>query len=160
MFPSALIIRTPCYKSISEILFSMAGESNNYVVTNFFCKNFLHIYLFINLFIIYFFKFFHRHWDLMRICYYGFTCFCNSFLKSHPGYFVTPLCINGSAIETLFSQFKHGSGGTLMASSYSSVRAKLITKRTIHGTHVRDPYRDAPLYIRETDLPTNKPKKK
>ena len=72
---------------------------------------------------------------------------------------MTPLRINGSAIETLFSQIKHGSGGTLMASSYSSVCAKLITKRTIHGTHVGDPYRDAPLYIRETDLPTKKPKK-
>ena len=62
MFPSALIIRTPCYKSILEILFSMAGGSNNYVVTIFFCKNFLHInFTFINLFIISLFKFFHRH---------------------------------------------------------------------------------------------------
>ena len=99
-------------------------------------------------------------WDLMRLSYYGFIGFSKQFIAEHPGYYVTPLRVNGSAIETLFSQLKQGSGGTLTASSYSSARSKLLTKRAVHGPHVKDSYRDAPLYIRETELPVKKLKNK
>ena len=80
-------------------------------------------------------------------------------MASHPGYFVTPLHINGSAIETLFSQLNEGSDCTLTAVLYSSSRAKLLTKRTVHGPHVQDSYRDGPLYITETELPAKRTKK-
>lgn len=83
----------------------------------------------------------------MRLCYFGFVDLCKYFLATHPGYYILPVRVNGSAVETLFSQLKDGSGGTLTGVSYASVRAKLITKRTVHGAHVGDPYRDAPLLL-------------
>ena len=74
----------------------------------------------------------------------------------HPGYYVAPLRANGSAIETIFSQLKHGSRGTLTAVSYGPARAQLLTRKNVHGPHVRDEYRDAPLYIQATELPAHK----
>ncbi len=67
-------------------------------------------------------------WDLMRmrICWYGFKEYCQEFLTSHPGYFVLPLRLNGSAIETIFSQLKHASRGSLTAVTYESARAQLL----------------------------------
>ena len=95
----------------------------------------------------------------MRMCYYRFVDFCHNFLEAHLGYFLTPLRVNGSAIEAMFSQLKEGSGGTLTAASYSSARAKLLTKRAVHGSHVKDNYRNVPLYIQEAELPSKKAKK-
>ena len=57
--------------------------------------------------------------------------------------FVSPLRANGSVIETGFSQLKHGSRGTLTAVSYGPARAQLLTRRAVHGPHVRDEYQDA-----------------
>ena len=54
------------------------------------------------------------------------------------------------------SQLKHGSRGTLTAVSYSSARAQLLTRRAVHGPHVRDEYRDAPVYVKESELPSHK----
>ncbi len=90
------------------------------------------------------------------LSWYGFKGFCEEFLEKHPRYHVVPLRANGSAIETIFSQLKHGSGGTLTAVSYGSARAQLMTKRSVHGPHVRDSYRDAPVYVRESELPVKK----
>ena len=95
-------------------------------------------------------------WDLMRITWYGFVGYCQEFFDLYPGYFVSPLRANGSAIETVFSQLKHGSRGTLTAVSYSSARAQLLTRRAVHGPHVRDEYRDAPVYVKESELPSHK----
>ena len=82
-------------------------------------------------------------------------------LELHPGFFVSPLRANGSAIETIFSQLKHGSRGTLTAVSYGPARAQLLTRRTVHGPHTRDEYRDAPVYIKDSEFPSRKrPRKK
>ena len=94
------------------------------------------------------------------MCWYGFKEYCEEFFERHPNYFVVPLRANGSAIETVFSQLKHGSGGSLTAVSYGQARAQLLTKRYIHGPHVRDEYRDAKLYIQESKLPSKKRPKK
>ena len=103
----------------------------------------------------------HWTWDLMRICWYGFLGYCKEFFQLHPNYYVLPLRANGSSIETVFSQLKHGSRGTLTAVSYGPARAQLLTKRAVHGPHIRDEYRSAPLYIQEADLPrVKRPRKK
>ena len=97
----------------------------------------------------------------MRICWYRFKSYCEEFFKVHPHAFVAPLRLNGSAIETVFSQLKHATGGNLTAVSYAPARVQLITKRSIHGVRVKDDYRNAPLYIREQELPSRKrPRKK
>jgi len=54
-------------------------------------------------------------WDLLRIDTYGFKAYYNYFFHRHPGYFASPLRISGSAVESLFSQFKHNSGRKLDA---------------------------------------------
>ncbi len=96
----------------------------------------------------------------MKICWYGFKGYCQEFLTSHPGYFVTPLRLNGSAIETIFSQLKHASRDSLTAVTYESARAQLLTRRSIHGPHTRDEYRDAPVYLKYSELPQKKKPRK
>ena len=75
-------------------------------------------------------------WDLIRITWYGFKEFCESFIKQHPGYTVYPLWLNGSAVETIFSQFI--TGGHLSAVNYATARANLITCYGVHGQHHSD----------------------
>ena len=97
----------------------------------------------------------------MRLYWYGFKGYSEEFFKLHPNYYILPLRANRSAIETVFSQLKHSSRGTLTGVTYGSARAQLVTKRNIHGPHVAEQYRDAPLYIQESELPLQKhPRKK
>ena len=93
-------------------------------------------------------------WDLLRIMWYGFKTFCTNFTARHPGYYVAPLRLNGSAIETLFSQLKFISHGDLSATRYPQALASLITRGSIHGRPVArsSSYRDAVLYVRQHDL--------
>ena len=63
-----------------------------------------------------------------------------------------PLRLNGSAVETIFSRLKFITGGHLSAVNYATARANLITRYGVHGRHYTDPYRDAPLYVREHKL--------
>lgn len=100
--------------------------------------------------------FFVQTWDLMRVTWYAFVGYSQEFFKLHPGYYTSPLRANGSAIETIFSQLKHSSRGTLTAVSYSSARAQLLTKRSVRGPHVHDKYRDAPMYVKESELSSRK----
>ena len=107
------------------------------------------------------FAFMLQTWVLVRVCWYGFKAFCHEFYEQHPDHLVVPLRANGSAIETIFGQLKHSSGGTLTAVSYGPARSQLLTKCSVLGPHIRDEYRDAPLYIRESELPASKrPRKK
>ena len=54
-------------------------------------------------------------WDLLRICVYGFDSFCVYFLNKYPDRFVSPLRVTGSAVESLFSQYKRSAAGKLDA---------------------------------------------
>lgn len=90
-------------------------------------------------------------WDLLRLMYFGFRQFCCDFLSQHPGYAIYPIRLNGSAVETLFSQLKHAAGGHLSSINYSSARASIITRRAVHKT-TSDDYRQAPLFIRQDEL--------
>ena len=71
------------------------------------------------------------------------------FLAAHPGYNINPRRVNGSAVETLFSQLKNTSGGNLSAANYEASMATLLTKKQ---TKVRESYRSTNLYMRQLDL--------
>ena len=64
--------------------------------------------------------FFISAWDLLRVDVYGFKQFCEYFFKAHPYNFVSPLRVSGSAVETLFSQYKYAAGWKL-DSNYATV---------------------------------------
>ena len=92
-------------------------------------------------------------WELMRICHYGLKNLAADFLLAHPDYVLYPKRMNGSAIESLFSQFKYLAGAKLSATNYSTARAAYLTKCDIHGRRFNDEYRNAPLYIQQSQMP-------
>ena len=53
---------------------------------------------------------------------YGFKLFSEDFLSRHPKHYISPLLVSGSAVETLFSQYKYAAGGKLDASNYVTAR--------------------------------------
>ena len=81
-------------------------------------------------------------WDLLRIDVYGFKAFCKWFLHAYPGYFVSPLRISGSAVESIFSQYKHIAGGKLDSVNYSNSRCAHLVQQCVathhSGKHCRD----------------------
>lgn len=92
-------------------------------------------------------------WDLLRVCMYGFKAFCQDFLTEHPGYYIIPVRINGSAIETLFSQFKFSAGSKLSSVNYETAVRAFKMKKCIHGTFAAAKgMRDIPLHAREVKL--------
>jgi len=54
---------------------------------------------------------FFKAWDLLRIDVLGFRAFTKWFFETYPDYFIAPLWLSGSAVESLFSQYKHNAGG-------------------------------------------------
>lgn len=76
---------------------------------------------------------------------YSVIEFSKHFFKMHPGYFISPLRISGSAVETLFGQYKYMAGSKLDAANYSSCQAKYLTKQAVH--HSGKFYRDVELNI-------------
>ena len=91
-------------------------------------------------------------WDLLRVMVYGFQSFCQDFFARHGDrYYICPLKWNGSAVETLFSQFKAITGSKLSSSNYASARKMFLARRNALGhrpTAAVNGYRDVPLYIR------------
>ena len=87
------------------------------------------------------------------MCVYGFRSFCSYFLSQYPGYFITPVRINGSAVETLFSQYKYSAGGKLDSANYETVRAANLMKRTTSCHHSGKGYRDDDINTVELPLP-------
>ena len=59
-------------------------------------------------------------WDLLLIMYHGFMGLCKDFLANHPGYFIAPIRVNGSAAESIFSCLKYISGGNLSFTNYGT----------------------------------------
>ena len=87
-------------------------------------------------------------WDLMRLTFYGFKDFTDSFFRRHPSdeHYIIPVRLNGSAVETLFSQLKYSAGGQLSSTNYASARSSLLVKRQVRGHNVKDKeYRNIPL---------------
>lgn len=79
-------------------------------------------------------------WDNLRVDVYGFIELTKYFLKQYPGYFLSPLRISGSAVETLFGQYKYMSSNKLDAANYATCRSKYLTKQAVHysGKFYRD----------------------
>lgn len=91
-------------------------------------------------------------WDLLRIMVYGFRGLVEDFLLSHPGHHINPRRVNGSGMETLFGQLKHSTGGNLTGHNYETAKVTLLTRRSVHGRHSKDDYRDTPLNVRQAPL--------
>ena len=84
--------------------------------------------------------------------YYGFKEFCADFLVRHPGYSIYPIRLNGSAIESFFSQLKHATSNQLSSTNYATARAAILTRGSIQDKAHRDNYRRCPLHIRQHPL--------
>lgn len=96
-------------------------------------------------------------WDNLRIDVYGFATFCEWFFKEYPSYYVVPIRITGSAVETLFAQYKYLSGNKLDAVNYTTARSKYICKKKVEATHHSGMYyRDIPLNIPSAPLEKKK----
>ena len=95
---------------------------------------------------------FYLAWDLLRIDVYSFKAFCKYFLQKYPGYFVSPLRISGSAVESLFSQFKHNAGGKLDSCNYVTARCAHLVQQCASGHRSGAGYRDQTLTYLELPL--------
>ena len=91
-------------------------------------------------------------WDLLRICVYGFESFCTYFLNRYPDRFVSPLRVSGSAVESLFSQYKQSANGKLDAINYPISRAAQLIKQTVSLHHSGEGYRNQCLDTCQTDV--------
>lgn len=93
-------------------------------------------------------------WDLQRIMVYGFSAFAQDFFTKYGNdFFISPKRFNGSAIETLFSQFKFITNSKLSAANYAQARAAYLMRVDIHGRHHGEAdYRNVPLYLRQHNL--------
>lgn len=96
-------------------------------------------------------------WDLLRMLLYGMEALVADFLDRHPGYYIVPVRVTGSAVETLFAQLKHAAGGRLSATNYTTSRAAVLTQRSIHTVHSSGKdYRDAALDFASVPLARKK----
>jgi hypothetical protein len=57
-------------------------------------------------------------WDLLRLCVYGVQNLVHDFTASHPNNFLVLSRINGSVVESLFSQLKFSANGKLSSINY------------------------------------------
>lgn len=101
-------------------------------------------------------------WDLLRVMSYGIIGFCEDFIRRHPGYYVVPVRVSGSAVETVFAQLKHAAGGRLSATTIHLLEHPslvFLTQRSLHTVHSSGKsYRDSALH--SSDMPLQKKKKK
>ena len=87
-------------------------------------------------------------WDLTRLMVSGFKLFIQDFFRRHPNtdHYIIPVRLNGSAVETLFSQLKYCAGGHLSATNYATARSSILMKKVVRGHTVKDQeYRNVPL---------------
>ena len=81
--------------------------------------------------------------------YGGFVGLCEEFLSLHPAYFIAPIRVNGSAVESIFSCLKYISGGNLSSTSYSSsLTAYLSQSDDVVNPHAEPGYRTETLNIK------------
>ena len=95
----------------------------------------------------------------MRIMYHGFIGLCEQFLTTYAsdGYFISPIRINGSAVESYFSQLKYAARGQLSSTQYASVRGSVATSKAASTKRPRErDYRDAGLDIQPVQLTKRK----
>lgn len=85
---------------------------------------------------------------------HGFLSFCEWFFNNispNGKYFISPLHINGSAIESIYSVLKFASGGNLSALSYGPALGKLINRKDLErNKNSEKGYRDVVVNISGT----------
>ena len=94
-------------------------------------------------------------WDLLRVCVYGFMAFTTWYFDEYPEHFLSPVQLSGSAVETLFSQFKSTARGKLSAINCATARAAHLVKHGVTPHHCSKKYRNSPLDLREVPLETS-----
>lgn len=80
--------------------------------------------------------------------YHGFTGLCNYIISEYPGHLTSPLRINGSGIESMFSSLKYIAGSHLSATNYSSSLGMLITQKHTTNPSSEKGYRTVPLSLK------------
>lgn len=91
-------------------------------------------------------------WDLLRLMCYGFLEFTEDFLLRHPGYTIYPIRLNGSAIESYFSELRAISGGNLSGANYRAVSGTAKIRLKTKAKHHKDDYRKSLLSFRQHQL--------
>ena len=91
-------------------------------------------------------------WDLLCIDAYGFNAFAKWFLETYPTYFISPLRISGSAVESLFSQYKYSAGGKLDGVNYTTSRCSHLVKQCTSSYQAGKDYRDQSIGTLELPL--------
>ena len=94
-------------------------------------------------------------WDLLRIDIFGFRALCDDFTRQFPNHFISPLRISGSAVKSLFSQFKYSAAGKLDAANYQTAQASFLVKQAVQDHHSGTGYRDSSLRV-HTEAPKRK----
>ena len=51
----------------------------------------------------------------------------------HNGYFIAPIRVNGSAIQSIFSQLKYIAGGNLSSTNYATSLSSLVTQKDVQA---------------------------
>ena len=67
-----------------------------------------------------------------------------------------PLRLSGSSVESLFSQYKHSSGGKLDSVNYVTSRAAHLVKQSVSTHHSGKQYRDE--LLDTVEIPLHKKK--
>ena len=70
-------------------------------------------------------------WDLLRICVHGIRGLVTDFSRRNSGYFIVLSRINGSAVESLFSQMKYATSGKLSSVNYESARKSVLIRSNV-----------------------------
>jgi hypothetical protein len=92
-------------------------------------------------------------WDLLRVCVFGIQGLCRQFFAKYPQHFLVFSRINGSAVESLFAQFKHAAGNKLSSLNYTTARKAVLVKANVDGRHMTNRFhRDVPLFVRDSVL--------
>ena len=110
----------PTFPHASNTLRTFLSWQSIYVTTHTYCVDLLNHF---------------TAWDLLRIDVYSFKAFCNWFLQTYPGYFISPLRISGLAVESIFSQYKHIAGGKLDSVNFSTSRCAHLVQQCVAPHH-------------------------
>lgn len=86
---------------------------------------------------------------LLRISVNGFLGVVRYMTTKLPAYYVAPLKLNGSAIESMFSRLKYQAGGKLTSMNYGAMRDSLVVmerSRPVQNRRDQFKYRDQGLH--------------
>ena len=89
----------------------------------------------------------------------GFTGLCSNFLSKHAqqGYYIVPVRVNSSAIQSYFRRLKLSAHGQLLAANYSLAQTAVEMAKSVSAKrpHERD-YRDVGVDIKPVGLKRKK----